>query len=208
MQASRQILIGATRVDVTDRVVSWESGMAIDFDGAPNAYAPHGSGLPALDALANAGSPGKWWGLACAESGEPFVQRAGKWAGYYVSTTALVNPFYKPNDARRYVDATTVPYVSVPKAVLFVGVRKGDLCLVTRGAVSCAAIVADVGPPGRIGEGSPALAARLGIPAGMHGGCDGGVSYRVFIGSLTTPPWPRAQADIEAAVADIAARTP
>lgn len=193
-----KLLVGAVEVAIQAGVAQWISGMAIDFDGAPNAYAPHGFGSP-LDALGNAGSPGKWWGLACIDGGEPYVQgRGDPFPGYYVSTTALADGRYAARDPRRYVDANKVPYISVPRALLVLGIRKGDLCLVDHGSRRCAAIVGDVGPPGKIGEGSPALARALGIPSDRHGGCDGGVLYRVFLGSAATPPWPRDQAEVTA----------
>lgn len=201
---NRQIIVGPTSVDVTDRTVSWTSGMAIDLDGAPNAYAPVGSGLVGLDNLANAGSIGKWWGLACTDGGAPFVQLSGPYKGYYISTTALANGYYPVNDRRRYVDSTSVPYVSVPRVLLTsAGVRKGDLCLVSYGGLNCAAIVADVGPSSKIGEGSAALAKALGIRSDRHGGCDDGVSWVVYLGSAANPPWPRQQSDIDAAVAQL-----
>ena len=185
------ITIGKTQVSIERGIARWVAGMAIDFDGAPNAYAPIGVGKP-LDALGNAGSPGKWWGLACTDGGEPFVQRqSDPFPGYYISTTALVDPNWPARDPRKYVDARRVPYIAVPKALLSAGVRKGDLCLVECGALRSAAIVADVGPAGKIGEGSPALATALGIPAGRSGGCRDGVLYRVFIGSAEKLPWPR-----------------
>jgi hypothetical protein len=63
------------------------------------------------------------------------------------------------------------------------GVRMGDFAFVAnlRNNRSTAAIVADIGPKTKIGEGSMALAERLGIPnSPKKGGADGGVAYLLF----------------------------
>jgi hypothetical protein len=57
------------------------------------------------------------------------------------------------------------------------------------------AIVADVGPRNRIGEGSIALAKAIGVPLGSgthtvsEGGTDGGIIYKIYPGSGTG--WPK-----------------
>ena len=48
----------------------WTCPLMVDADGSPHAYHPDGS-PPGLDYLANAGSPGNWWGIACNSSGDP-----------------------------------------------------------------------------------------------------------------------------------------
>jgi hypothetical protein len=59
----------------------WTCPLAVDADGSPHAYhpptptAPSGS-PPGLDYLANAGSPGNWWGIACGSSGDPYIQKS------------------------------------------------------------------------------------------------------------------------------------
>lgn len=185
--------IGQVQVENDGQTVAWTSGLAVDADGSPFAYAPANSGLPALDALGNAGKPGQWWGLACDAHGVPYVQGADDPApGYYVSTTALVDGTKPDDDPRRYVDSQTVPYVSVPPELLHAGVRKGDLCEVVHGMQRCMAIVADVGPRGKIGEGSIALATALGLPSSpRNGGVSCGVSFKVLLGTAASPPWPR-----------------
>lgn len=52
--------INKVTVSFDGRTVSWTSGMEVDCDGALNAYAPAGSGLPTLDYLGNAGHPDRW----------------------------------------------------------------------------------------------------------------------------------------------------
>ena len=66
--------------------IVFEAGMAIDADGAPNAYGPHDRGL---DRLANARRHHRWIGIATDKRGKPLVQQKGRYRGYYVSTTSL-----------------------------------------------------------------------------------------------------------------------
>lgn len=195
------LLIGGCRVARLGPAVIWEGGLAIDADGAPNCYAPIASGLAPLDHLGNAGSCGKWWGLVCNSEGVPLVQGPGDpCPGYYIAPTALTDKRYGRTDPRRYVNASVVPYIVMPPELKALGVGLGDVAQVAYGGKAAAAIVADIGPHGRIGEGSPALAALLGIPpSARNGGCSSGVMYRVFPGSAIG--WPAPQASIEARVA-------
>lgn len=82
----------------------------------------------------------------------------------------------------RPLDPTVVPYISIPGD--FKGARKGDLALVSYDGRSTWAVIGDVGPKGRFGEGSVALAKRLGIPSdGTTGGVKSGVTYTLFPGT-------------------------
>ena len=148
-----------------------QAGMMINADGAPNAYNPADTGT---DYLRNAGAPPRdqpnaphskwrWWGIAT-RNGAPVVQNSGPWKGYYVSTTALVNAGQPDDVPARYVDSDAIPFIVVP------GVERGRALLgdyafiVNRGnGQSSPAIVADLGPKDKIGEGSIELARRLGI---------------------------------------------
>lgn len=177
----------------------WTGGMEVDADGSPHAYRPGGGGL---DVLANAGGPGNWYGLACDAQGAPFVQGPQDPApGFYVSTTALQDRTKRVQDPRRYVDSERVPYVSVPRELVKTGgVHLGDLAVVFHRGIQCAAVVADVGPAGKYGEGSMALARKLGIPASpRNGGVPTGVTFLIFCGS--SKGWPRNWAEVEAEAA-------
>ncbi len=199
------MLIGDVVVTLGDRLITWTSGISVDFDGAPNCAAPKNSGFSPLDVLANAGHPGNWWGLACDSNGEPFVQGPDDpFPGYYISQTALCDHTKLPNDPARYVDASTVPYVSIPRTLLQCGAKVGDLCLVQHLPIgtACAAIVADVGGSSHIGEGSAALCTALGLLAGRTGGAESGIAYTLFLG--TSRGWPRTQEDINATVNQLA----
>ena len=156
--------------------------MFIDADGAPNAYHPANSGL---DDLANAGDGGRWWGVAKDENGAPYVQGpSDPFPGYYVSTTALADWTKRPSDPARYVDASKIPYVVLPREVARqVGARLGDFAAVfnLRNGKSSPAIFADIGPADSIGEGSVALADRLGVRSSpRRGGAAGGIFYILF----------------------------
>ena len=69
------------------------------------------------------------------------------------------------------------------------GVRLGDLVRVMRSGRSSFAIVADVGPAGKLGEGSILLAERLGVPADPRGGgVRDGVRFELLLGSSSERP--------------------
>lgn len=184
--------VGATQVFGDPRgVLIFEAGLAIDADGAPNAYHPDGKGL---DHLANAGKPGNWWGVVTDDGtpkGAPVVQSGSDpFPGYFVSATALEDPARERTDPRRYVDSASVPYVVLPPQLLAPkrakGPRLGDFAIVTNLAngKQVHAIVADIGPAGKLGEGSIALAAALGIKnSPKAGGVGSGVQYVVYPGS-------------------------
>jgi len=179
------------------RVVAWstpsrvnaffyESGFAIDADGAFRAY--HPSDHLGLDSLAHAGHQGNWWALVTDDgkpSGHPVVQgKTDPAPGYYVSTTALYDS-RNPNirDPHRYVDAAKIPYVVLhPKALKHA--RLGDFAIVANlknGRISAAIVADESSADLPVGEGSIALAEKLSIdPSPRHGGQDGAVVYLIF----------------------------
>lgn len=165
--------------------------MAIDADGAPNAYHPDNSGL---DFNANAGFPNQsWWPSVLvpdpADPGRPFVQPAGPFAGFFVSKTALADSSLAATDPARYVDATQVPYLVFPGAFAKLSGtgRLGDfgIALHPQSGKQTAFIVADIGPSqAELGEVSMALAEALGgsdvNPRSGGGRPPGEVAYVVF----------------------------
>ena len=179
------------------------AGMSIDADGAPHAYALIGSGKIGLDAIGNAGTPTRWWGLACDGLGKPYIQGQNDPApGYAVSQTALRDMTKPLKDPRGYVDASTVPYVVTPPELLAGGIKLGDLATVKRGDKLAHAIIADIGPHGHYGEGSPALARLLDIPdSPRSGGVTSGVTYIFYRESRAVPAWPRDPLEFQAAAA-------
>jgi hypothetical protein len=169
--------------------VLFQSGMYIDADGAPNAYGPHNRGL---DFTANAVRGGRFLSVALHPDGRPVIQRSGRFKGYYVSTTSLHNAAGSPTNPATYVDARKIPYIVLPPEFMKqFGVALGDLAVVSnqRNGRSSFAIFADVGPHGKIGEGSVALARALGLNDDpRHGGTDSSsIAYLVFPNSGLGP---------------------
>lgn len=175
--------------------------MTIDADGAPNAYGPKNRGL---DYTANARNASGWAALVTNAKGHPIVQRAGPYRGYYISTTSLEQQnIHDPRDPRRYLDARRIPYIALPGdfARRF-GISLGDLAMVvnTENGRSAYAIFADVGPRGRIGEGSIALANKLRVPSNpRHDSVPNGVTYLIFPGSGESARKPITPRGIDAA---------
>jgi hypothetical protein len=181
-------------------VVAFKAGMTIDAAGAPRAY--HKDDAKGLDVLTNAGREGNWTALVTdtgKPDGKPVVQgRADPAPGYYVSTTALFDKNKPARSPARYVDASQIPYVALPPEAKEWGAKLGDFAVVMNGKSGrlSFAIVADVGPPAKLGAGSIALADAVGIASSPRdGGLPFGVVYAVFTGSGNGGP--RSAADIQ-----------
>ena len=177
----------------------YESGLMIDADGAYRAY--HPDNRPGLDYLGNAGKPGNWWALVTDNgqpSGNPVIQCSTDPApGYYISTTSLEDRTKDRKDPRRYVDAASINFFVLPGR-LGLGAKLGDFGVVIRPQSNNYqyAIYGDVGPAAKLGEGSIALAAALGIPSDPKcGGVCHGLLTIVFPG--TSKGWPLTQAQID-----------
>ena len=171
------------------RAVLFHAGMTVDADGAPNAYAPHNKGL---DFVANARNGGKLVGVATRSDGTPVIQRSGRFKGYYVSTTSLRNAAGSVSASGTYVNATKTPYIVLPPEFMEqFGVALGDLAVVInrKNGKSSPAIFADVGPHGKLGEGSIALARALGLDdSPRRGGTSASsIAYLVFPRSGLVP---------------------
>lgn len=171
------------------------SGLAVDADGAPNAYHPQNKGL---DDLGNAGHPGKWWALVTdtgRADGTPIVQGPkDPYPGYYVSMTSLEDTTKASTDPHRYVDAATIPFFVLTQGLAkTMGARLGNLAWVvnTRNGKSSAAMFVDWGPGNHLGEGSIALAKALGVNAdARRGGIGDGIVTIVFPRSGNGKPQP------------------
>ena len=199
------IIIAGHTISRIGNTFQWTAGLAIDCDGAFHAYHPDGIGLDDNRNARNAA--GKWVGVITDADGQPVIQGPDAPApGYMVSGTALVDPRWKREDPRRYVDASTICFLVAPPALLRAGLALGDVAWVTYKGRGAAAIFADVGPSSKIGEGSPALARALGIDdSPRHGGVGAGVSVVAWLQSGTHPPWPRSNEGIAAEVATLRA---
>lgn len=185
--------------------VFWQSGMVVDADGAPNSYAPAGSGLAGLDYLANAMDGDKFVGVVCVND-EPVIQGPGDPApGFYVSPTSLCDRNKSIVDPARYVNASSVPYLAIcPELRSAYGVSFGDLAMVLYFGRLIGAICADGAPHNHYGEASIACARALGIPPSpKNGGTSVGVTFIVFPHTASTPAWPRDLDDIQARAAQL-----
>jgi hypothetical protein len=159
--------IGSVKVYREDNALIYIAGMAIDADGDEKAYAPAESDLPALDYLGNAGSPGDWWGITTDENGQPHIQQSYHLApGYYVSCTAMEDSRFPQSNPQRFLDSSQIPFFVLPSD-FDLGEKLGDYGLAynTRTMDNNGAIYADIGPKGKLGEGSIALARSLGLNA-------------------------------------------
>jgi hypothetical protein len=186
--------------------------MRLDADGSPKAYHPQDYPTGS-DYLANAGYPrGGWDGVLVRDPGnpdQPYVQSSGPHQGFFVSKTSLQDRTKAVTSPSRYVNSDEIPYLVFPGrfyAMPGTG-RMGDLAMVrnlANGKLSFA-IVADGGPfEAPLGEVSLKLAEALGgtppiSPASGTGTPSGRFQVVLFPGSYTTPPWPRAAQEMEAA---------
>ena len=200
--------VGAVACYEVDGAICWRSGLAVDADGGRHAYRVGGGGL---DSLHNAMRdptdtdlvhPAHGWaGIVVDAAGNPVAV-----GDYYVSTTAMGDPAFGEADPRRYVDSETVAYLSIPPQLEHQGVHLGDVGLALYRQTSCAAIIADVGPAGRLGEGSIALATALGLPCSPRdGGISYGVRYIIWPGSAASPRWPRTALSVDSQVSSLLA---
>jgi hypothetical protein len=194
------VIVGTTTVKVFPDSLAWCAGLEVDVDGSPKAYSPPACIDPngPLDDLRNAGTPGNYYGIVCNDFGIPYVQGPDDpQPGYYVSSSALVDHTKAAQDPLRYVDAEVVPFLAVPPELVRCGARMGSLAMVSYKDRISAAILGDVGPHNKVGEGSYALHRALGVdpqrakPKHYLVGIDSGVRTVVFFGSVANPAWPR-----------------
>lgn len=181
-------VFGYNRVYSCNGAILIDSGLAIDADGAPNAYAPAGSSLPTLDYLSNAGHPGNWWGVVTSNDdgeGDPVIQEYPEpYPGYYVSSTALENPAFAFDKTGRYLDSRMVTFIALPGTPRLA--RLGDYAMLFNPASgdTSGALVGDVGPNYQIGECSIATAKNLSVPSNPKtGGVSAGIITVLFPGT-------------------------
>lgn len=155
------------------------AGMQIDGDGSPRVYGPEGT--DPLDYLANAGKPGKWYGVVTdngTPEGQPVVQGAlDPWPGYYVSPTSYMYPGHKRTDPWAYVNSERIIYIVLPShwrkeaKGIVLGCKAAVRDIKT--GKHTLAVVADFGPKGKKGEASIACAQFFGVPSSpKNGGTD------------------------------------
>lgn len=182
--------------------------MAVNADGAPNAYHPSDIGL---DYLANAGYPNSdWWQdvlvVSQTDPQKAYVQPSGEHQGYFLSKTSLQDKSKSKTDTQRYVDARKIPYFVFPgNFYTMQGTgRLGDLGFAINRATGdkSAFVVADVGPKkASLGEISIALAESLGgvnvDPRTGSGAPRGDILYVIFPYTTDRLSWPLTEEDIQ-----------
>lgn len=187
----------------------YEAGLAIDADGGRHAYRDDDKGLDTIKNACPTDRTKLCYGILERTPGDR-VKQAPPNDAYYVSLTTLVDASKRESDPDRYVDSEQVAYVVLPLRTLArmaaaegaaaQRLRLGDLAFVRnrKNGRSAFAIFADVGPAGKIGEGSIALAEALQLPSSpRHGGASDGVQVVVFPGSGDHRPKPQADIDRE-----------
>lgn len=182
--------VNVYRFNNSDAYTYWLDHIAIDADGAPNAYGPDDQGL---DSLRDAGYPNGHWKNTLVpdpnNSSTPFVQRCGPFKGFYVSTTSLSDSSKCVTSPNRYVDASTVPYIAFPLRFYSehgTG-QLGDVGVAINlsNGKSSEFIIADIGSKAeKLGEISIKLAENLGgrrvNPRSGAGAPRGPILYVVF----------------------------
>ncbi len=205
------------------------SHMAVDADGAPNAYHPddvgldctRGKGFKGLDCPGNAGYPAtSWWpSLLVPDPADPsraYTQPSGEFAGYFVSKTSLHDKSKLATDPKRYVDARNIPYLVFPRS--FYRMKGtgllGDLGYAVNLATGeqTAFVVTDIGPTdAKLGEVSIALAEGLGgkkpNPRTGEGTPKATILYVVFPYSSRSHGWPLSISEIEHYANDLLERS-
>jgi hypothetical protein len=175
--------VGGVKVYQDSGALLYKAGASVNGDGSPHCYHPDDS--QGLDYLANAGSPGNWWGIY-APGGKPAVQTIYHPApGYYISTTALTNPAYPADHPDAYIDSERYPFCVAPGS-FGEGWKLGDVgfCLNEKTQDNMYCATADIGPKDHLGEISMLLAKSLGLSADpKKGGTQSGIVYVVFPGS-------------------------
>lgn len=190
--------------------VVYASGLAIDADGGRHAYRDDDKGLDTIKNACPQDQSKRCYGILERRPGDK-VRQAPPNQAYYVSPTTLVDPDKAATDQARYVDSETINYLALPLKTLkkmaaahdVPAIALGDLAFVrnTANGRTAFALFADVGPANKLGEGSIALAAALGIPSSpRRGGVTDGVEVIVFPGSGNGRPRSQAEIDREAAV--------
>lgn len=96
-------------------------------------------------------------------SGRPIVQDPNEAApGYYVSTTAFQQPGVSPRTPQAQLDSKEIPFIVIPSSwsrASCRGVRLGDFAVAYRlfNGKHSLAVVGDLGPCNKLGEGSVTL---------------------------------------------------
>lgn len=174
----------------TTGLVYFKADYDLDADGSPRAYNPQNTGIEANGNGSN--SKGEFSpNVILFKNNKPHLQtQTDPFPGFFVSLTTLNLQNFLDTSVKRYVNSEEIPYFVLPSGSFKkMGVDLGDIGIVfnTLTKKSTFAIFADTGPSNIIGEGSIALAKKIGITAMINkkgkivGGNDNGdILYIVF----------------------------
>lgn len=170
----------------------FSSQMQVNTDGAPDSYHPDDIGITHICNGVSLGASCTWqancmtkfnqakaqgfsgspkicfFAMATHANGKPVIQGANDpKPGFFVSTTALQQPGIDIRTPQAHLDSNQIPFIVIPRhwqQSSTPGPKLGDFALVLRkstGKMSFA-VVGDLGPKRKIGEGSVALHQALG----------------------------------------------
>jgi hypothetical protein len=174
------------------KTVAFASQMQVNTDGAPNSYHPDNKGITHICNGLSVGENCRWkprclgdfnqarsegfrgttkicfFAMVTDKLGIPLVQKKGDPnPGYYISTTALQQPGINPQTPQAQLDSNQVPFIVIPgpwQSEQYQNIQIGDFALVYRKSNKSwvPAIVGDLGPRKKLGEGSVYLHQQLG----------------------------------------------
>lgn len=178
--------------DQPTKALIFSSQMQVNTDGAPDSYHPDDIGITHICNGVSVGTNCVWkancladfnkakaegfngptkicfFAMATERNGKPIIQGSNDpKPGYFVSTTALQQPGVDRTTPQAQLDSNHIPFIVIPRhwqQEATPGVKLGDFAVVLRkssGQMS-SAIVGDLGPKRKLGEGSVALHQALG----------------------------------------------
>ena len=170
----------------------FSSQMQVNTDGAPDSYHPDDIGITHICNGVSVGGSCTWkancltdfnrakaegfngptkicfFAMATQQTGKPILQGPNDpKPGYFVSTTALQQSGVDKKTPQAQLDSNQIPFIVIPgnwQQSAAPGVKLGDFALVLRKSTRqiSFAIVGDLGPKKKLGEGSVALHMALG----------------------------------------------
>jgi hypothetical protein len=178
--------------DAATKAVVFASQLHVNTDGAPDSYHPDDIGITHICNGVSVGPNCSWkaeclpefnrakaegftgptkicfFAIATDGQGRPIIQDPDDpKPGYFVSTTALQQPGIDKRTPQAQLDSNAVPFIVIPSSWHkggTPGVKLGDFAVVVRRSTGkmSPAIVGDLGPKTKLGEGSVALHWALG----------------------------------------------
>ena len=147
--------------DDVHKVYYFRSRFDVDYDGAPKAY--HKDKDKGFDKRSNVRDEN----LVKKANGDLYEQASGDAKGYYISTTSILDRKKNDTNVTKWADAMTLPYFVLPgKFMSDRNIKLGcwGYIINSNNNRQASAFLCESGPNDKIGEGSHALAVKLGLP--------------------------------------------